>query len=270
MKKLTQLFYPVLILAGSLLGACQPESSSEQTNQADTARVDANPAAEGFNEAASDLQAIAIADEIMQAMGGRKNWDNTRLIRWNFFGLRTLYWDKQTGDVRIDFPEDSLNIMLNVNNDQGKVYRNGQELTDADSLQPYLSQGKSIWINDSYWLVMPYKMKDSGVTLKYLGTDTTLRGDEADLLQLTFENVGDTPQNKYKIYVDKEKRLVSQWAYFKEASQDTANFVLPWLDYQKHGNILLSGNRDARQITDIQVRNTVPEGLFTSLRKPEK
>ena len=33
--------------------------------------------------------------------------------------------------------------------------------------------GGNDWINDLYWLVMPFKLKDSGVTLKCLGEDTT-------------------------------------------------------------------------------------------------
>jgi hypothetical protein len=53
-----------------------------------------NPAAEGFNESASDAKAIAIADEVMQAMGGRKAWDKTRYLSWKFFSFRQLTWDR--------------------------------------------------------------------------------------------------------------------------------------------------------------------------------
>ena len=44
---------------------------------------------------------------------------------------------------------------------------------------------------------MPYKLKDSGVTLKYKGQDTLETGHPAEKLQLTFEEVGKTPENKY-------------------------------------------------------------------------
>ena len=53
-----------------------------------------NPAAEGFNQTNSDAQAIAIADEVMLAMGGREAWDNTRYLCWKFFGRDELIWDK--------------------------------------------------------------------------------------------------------------------------------------------------------------------------------
>ena len=45
---------------------------------------------------------------------------------------------------------------------------------------------------------MPFKLKNSGVTLKYLGdTTATKDGKPADVLQLTFEGMGVTPDNKH-------------------------------------------------------------------------
>jgi hypothetical protein len=32
------------------------------------------------------------------------------------------------------------------------------------------------WINDAYWLVMPWKLQDPGVTLSYVKTDTLQMG----------------------------------------------------------------------------------------------
>ena len=228
-----------------------------------------NPPAEGFNLEDSDQKAIELADQVMKAHGGRVAWDSTRLLVWNFFGFRKLYWDKQSGDVRIDFTNNDLKIILNEKSMEGRVFKDGQEFQQTDSLKKYLDQGKSIWINDSYWLVMPFKLKDSGVTLKYLREDTTQNGRKSQVLQLTFKNVGDTPQNKYEVFVDQENYMVTQWSYFKEATQDSANFTLPWLDYKKHGNIKLSGNRGVREISEIQVLDTVPEGLFDSFEAVE-
>ena len=206
---------------------------------------------------------LAIADSVMKAMGGRKNWDNTRYIEWNFFGNRKLLWDKWDSKVRIKMLEpDSTRMLLDMNNMEGKVMKNGEELTNPDSVKKYLDQAKRIWINDSYWLVMPYKLKDSGVTIKYLGEDTTKTGIKCDLLQLTFEKVGVTPQNKYHIWADQKDHLVRQWAYYKEASQTEPNFVMPWLNYEKHGNILLSGDRGERKLTDIKLLDKVPDHTF--------
>jgi len=226
-----------------------------------------NPAAEGFNAAASDAKAIALADAAMEAMGGRKNWDKTHFITWNFFGNRRLTWDKWTGDVRVENLKNDQTVLLNVNNNIGRVMKNGQELTQPDSVAKYVKQAKSAWINDSYWLVMPFKLKDSGVTLKYIGGDKTEDGATADKVQLTFDSVGDTPQNKYYVWLSPETHLASQWAYYPKSDMDKPSFVLPWKNYKPYGKVLLSGDRGQRQLTDIQVFDKLPKSVFESFDK---
>ncbi|MGB1718880.1 MAG: hypothetical protein ACPHO6_12015 [Candidatus Latescibacterota bacterium] len=66
------------------------------------------PAAQGFDTAGSSPQAIALAEETMQAMGGYPAWSQTRFITWRFFGRRLHVWDKWTGDIR--FEQDDLTV----------------------------------------------------------------------------------------------------------------------------------------------------------------
>lgn len=220
-----------------------------------------NPPAENFNAEASDQRAIELADDVMKSMGGRTAWDNTRFIRWTFFGRRTLLWDKWTGQVRIDFTDTDEVYLVNINTNEGKIWQDGAYLTVPDSIAKYSSRAKSIWINDSYWLVMPYKLKDSGVTLKYLGEET--KGDTLQhTLQMTFENVGDTPDNKYWVVIDDETKLVSDWVFYTKFDDEEPRFSTPWADYQTHGNIMLSGNRGRGQLTNIGVFTSVPEQVF--------
>ena len=230
------------------------------TQVSGTGLPDANPPAEGFNETASDERAMQLADSVMQAMGGRTAWDTTRYFAWDFFGQRSLLWDKQTGDVRIEVPQESAIYAINVNDNTGQVMKDGQPVTNADSLAKYVQQGKEIWINDSYWLFMPFKLKDSGVTLTYAGEDTIQGGAPAEKLMMTFNDVGVTPQNKYYVYVDPQDHLVTQWAYYPEANLDTPRFVAPWNNYQEYGGLLLSG--DPRGISNIRVLHNVPEDAF--------
>ncbi|MBL7827950.1 MAG: hypothetical protein JNJ57_15075 [Saprospiraceae bacterium] len=211
----------------------------------------------------SDRKAVQIAKEVMKAMGGQKAWDNTRCISWNFFGRRTLLWDKWSGMVRIEWQKTPRKVIVNLNDGSGKVQLNGVDQTHPDSLAKYLKMGKEVWINDSYWLVMPFKLLDPGVTLKYQGRDKTPDGRIADLLQLTFNQVGVTPDNKYKVWVDKESRLITQWAYFEKFTDDTPKLINAWAEYKPYGEILLSGNRGERgNLYPIEVTNTVPEGMF--------
>ena len=239
----------------AMFAACQPDNGNRGNND--------NPPAPGFDLAHSDPAAVELADSVMVAMGGRKNWDGTRFISWSF-GKRKLVWDKARGDVRIESEPDSTIYLVNINDLKGRVQIKGQELTDRDSLQKMLTRAKSIWINDSYWLTMPFKLKDSGVTLKYLGEDTTLTGARANVMELTFEKVGDTPNNKYRVYVDVRDNRVKQWAYYKDASQESATAVWPWDNYKRYGDILLSANRsNDRGPRDVRVDEKLDRDVFT-------
>jgi hypothetical protein len=245
--------YLIFFFALLCLAACAPKPKT---------LADLNPPAEGFDIANSDPQAIQLADSIMAAMGGRENWDKVRYISWNFFGARDLTWDKHTGLVRVESPRDSSIYLVNINTGEGRVKFHGTELTEADTVKKLLANAKGIWINDSYWLTMPFKLKDSGVTLKHRGQDT-LKNNRYQILELTFKEVGDTPENKYKLYVDSDK-MIKYWAYFKDAKIDTANFIRPWDNYQKYGNILLSADRsDNGGPKNVKIAETLPDKLFT-------
>ncbi len=255
-------------LAVVFMSSCaQPAANTEEESTAEV-----NPAAEGFNLEASDAKAIEIADKVMEAMGGRKAWDATRHISWNFFGFRTLTWDKHKGNVRIDVPSESSTYLYNLFTNEGRVKLKGEELTEADSVAKYLERARSIWINDAYWLVMPFKLKDSGVTLKYVGQDSTMAGVMSDVLSLTFEEVGVTPENKYLVYVDPETSLITQWDYYQDASQESTERMFPWNDYKPYGEILLSGDRGEsprgkRELTDIRVVDSLALSAYTEFNE---
>ena len=151
----------------------------------------------------------------------------------------------------------------------GRVFRNGEELTNPDSVAKYVKQGKRNWLNDSYWLLMPFKLKDNGVTLKYLGDELTQAGKPADVLQLTFKNGPVASGSKYKVWVDKKSHLVSQWAQYPKLTDNDPLFTLPWDDYQTHGSILLSGERGDHDLTDIMVFTGLPGEVFSDFTRTD-
>lgn len=251
-----------LLICIVILGSCAQPSEKDSTI---ITMEDLNPAAPGFDSINSDSKAIKWADAVMQAMGGRKKWDETRYISWNFFGRRNLWWDKYSGDVRIESSSDSTAYLLNVNSGIGKVRIKGNEISDPDSLKRYLQRGKSIWINDSYWLVMPFKLKDSGVTLKYLREDSTMEGKAAHVLGMTFKNVGDTPDNKYEVYITKSDSLVKQWAFYGTSAQDSASAIWPWDNYKSYNGLMLSSDRsDDKGPHNVQVFDNLDSEIFTN------
>ncbi len=227
---------------------------------------ESNPPAPGFDLAGSDAKAIEIADQVMAAMGGRDAWDATRYIRWRFFGRRFHVWDKHTGRIRIEGvgreDQKPYVILMNLHAKEGRAWRDGTEITDPTELAKMIDGGESAWINDSYWIAMPYKLKDSGVTLKYAGSGEMEDGRSAEVLQLTFEGVGRTPENKYLVYVASDSGLVEQWDFYPQAADAEPRFKVPWHNWQRYGRILLSDNRGEGSHTEMAVFDELPDSVF--------
>lgn len=239
-----------------LIFSCQP---SEKTEEKQETKKKETPS---FDPEKSDVIAVELADKVIKAHGGEENWDNTHYISWNFLGVRDLIWDKYTGNVRIDFPGEKSTYLININQDTGRVKIGDRELTKADSLDKYIERGKQIWVNDSYWLVFPFKLKDPGVQLQYAGQDSTENENLADVISLTFEKVGFTPQNKYKAYIDPDSYLILQWDFYRNASDSVATFKNVWTDYQEYGDIMLSSGRGERELRNIKVAQEWDDSVF--------
>jgi hypothetical protein len=214
----------------------------------------------------NDKKADGIVQNMLTAMGGLKNYNKTHFIQWNFVN-RKLFWDKWTGNVRIENPTENQVILVNINTLKGKVYENGVLVKDQTKVNGLLKKAKNWWINDSYWLVMPWKLQDPGVNLTYVKTDKLPNGKTADILQLTFSAVGVTPDNKYWLYVDREDHLIKQWAHYKNFNDAKPKFVKPWNNYQKVGSILLSFDRPNEEVgpKNVIVKTNIYSSLFSEL-----
>lgn len=236
--------------------------------------------------ARSDARAAAIADRVMQALGGAEAWNSTRYLRFDFAvdrGGKTVVsrshtWDKSTGLYRLEAktkpgPERPRKegapyvALANVNTKEGSVYINGKRLEGEEAKQ-YLDMAYAIWVNDTYWLLMPYKMKDPGVVLAYDGEEK--KGNEAwDKVVLTFDNVGLTPKDKYWAYVNRATGLVDKWEYILNGGPGPA---IPWVwkDWTRQGTILLASDRVSQQddtrihFPVLEAPASVPDRVFTS------
>ena len=216
----------------------------------------------------ADARSAEIAESVMERMGGHDAWQATRFLTWNFFGNRRHLWDKHGGDIRVEGTDrdsgDSYLVLMNLNSKEGRGWVNDVEVTEPEELAGLLERGESAWINDSYWVFMPYKLRDPGVTMKHVGEGTMVDERAAEVLELTFADVGRTPENRYLVYVAADSGLVEQWDFYAQASDEEPSFQIPWHDWQPHGDILLSANRGRGSHTGIAVLEQVPAEAFTS------
>jgi hypothetical protein len=221
----------------------------------------ANPACQSFDVEHSDPKAIAVADEVMQALGGRAAWDATRCIEWTFAGRRKLLWDKTTGNFRLD--DGKSVVLMNIGTGQGRVFEDGREVAhDPDKVRHDLDAAYRVWVNDSYWMFAPYKLKDSGVTLTSAGERAFPDGRVADVLRLEFENVGVTPDNAYEMWVARDTHRVEQWSYFRNKNDKKPAMTTPWAGWKKYGRIwLASDHGQGPSTTNITVYDEPPARL---------
>lgn len=200
----------------------------------------------------ADEKAVRVADAMMKAMGGPKAFEKTRYLRFNFASERDgklagppveHLWDRHTGRYRVAWVRDGkrYQALFNVNTKQGKVYADSQEVTGED-LEKALKTAYGRFINDTYWLLMPCKLCDPGVHLKYEG-ERQEEGVTYDVVTLSFDdNIGLTPKDRYWAYVNRETHLMDKWAFvLKGADVPPTPFL--WKNWQTYGKVRLSNER---------------------------
>lgn len=208
-----------------------------------------------------DERAVMLARQTLDRMGGQDNWDAARYIAWDIFG-QTHYWDKWTGAFR--WERDSMIVIMNINEMTGRAWSSRVEMEAGQALDDLLAKTYARWINNSYWLLMPYKLLDPGVNLTYVGTEMTEDGTKAEVLELTFDEVGLTPWNKYKVYIDAESKLVCQWSYFENRSDEEPGFTRPWEEWSQHGSLWFSTGRGSERtnVTRLVIMDDMDQSIF--------
>jgi hypothetical protein len=214
----------------------------------------------------ADPRAVEIARRVLERLGGQEAWDATRHVRWRFFGGRLHHWDKQTGDIRIDSParqdRKARTVLMNIHTRRGRAWEEGREFAGAD-LDQALDLAHQWWVNDSYWMFMPYKLLDPGVRLRALGERPLPDGRAADVIELTFApGIGYTPENKYDVWVARDTGLVEQWSYYERASDPEPEITDPWSGWRQFGRIWLATAHGRPAEWDIAVFDELPPVVY--------
>lgn len=226
--------------------------------------------------AASDAKAVALADEVMAALGGRQAWAATRYLRFDFAVeregktalSRAHTWDKGTGRYRLEGQDKQgrrLLSILNLNSKAGSAWRDGRRLS-GDEEKKQIEDAYATWVNDTYWLLMPYKLRDPGVRLSMAGPEKSAGG-EWDKLLLSFDSVGLTPKDRYWVWVNRKTRLVDRWDYILDGGPGPATTFL-WKGWRTYGGIRLAPervdpNRGTRILFPVlETPESVPDAAF--------
>jgi hypothetical protein len=228
--------------------------------------------------AESDPKAIAIADQVMTALGGKEAWNDTHFLRFDFAveqGGRTVMsrahtWDKWTGRYRLDAKTKDgapYTVLMNVNTKEGTAYMKGAKV-EGEQAKKLVDDTYAAWVNDTYWLLMPYKMRDPGVTLALAG-EAKEGGATYDKVHLTFQDVGLTPKDQYWAYVNRDTHLMDKWEFVLQGQKPPA-VPWAWKNWQRYGKVMLSNDKvspkDGTRIffPVLDAPASVPDAVFTS------
>jgi hypothetical protein len=201
----------------------------------------------------SERRATDVAKELWNALGGDDGWNHARYLRFDWIvergGKRVVarshYWDRFTGRYRVDGVDEKAgpySVYLNVNTRSGDAWVGGKKLTDAAEIKKWVNDGYEAFINDSYWLLAPFKLLDPGVTLAYDGEDKGPGGEACDVVKLSFAGVGLTPKDIYWMLVDQKSHLVVEWKYILDGGKGPPT-AFAWSDWHKVGSIQLASTR---------------------------
>ncbi len=225
----------------------------------------------------SDPKAVAIADRVMQALGGEAAWNATRYLRFDFavdrdgktVMRRAHTWDKWTGRYRVEGKDRdgrAVIVAMSLSTKDGAATTAGAPLA-GEELGKALEAGYAWWVNDTYWLLMPYKMRDPGVVLSLAGTEK--KGEDRwDKVRLTFEGVGLTPKDRYWVFVNAKTGLVDRWEFVLKGEK-TPPVPFDWKGWRSYGRIQLADDRvnpkDGTRIhfPVLEVPAALPDAAFS-------
>lgn len=265
-----------IVLIGCFGAACAPGEPSERT-------VDV--AAE-LSAAAPVDTARFYAQQVMNSLGGKEAWDRTRYVSYRWLveregavvADRQHAWDRYEGRYRVEFEQrDSTHLMLfNVNElreipdlgpvPAGRAWIGDRELTGANR-DAALRRGYSVFINDSYWALMPFKWEDPGVHLTYEGIRTLSDGAGYAVVHLTFDEGLGVSEDQYWGFVDPTTGRMAAWQYLLGTDTEPGD-VIWWEDPTAVGSLRFPMNRvrdgGGRFIyfDDVVMGTTVPTGRF--------
>jgi hypothetical protein len=274
MSRARLLIAVAFLCTGGLLAGCGGSSSPSSTSA-------------GFTDTLTvDSKADSVAVRLLEAHGANA-FASAPYLRFNFAvetpeGEQVVarhLWNRSTGDYRVEWasgPDSNYVALVNVRDvedqrPEGTVYLNGTELTGEEA-QAAREQAYGRFINDTYWLLAPLKVYDSGVNRHYAADSSTA---EHEVLRLTFGDVGLTPGDTYWLDVSTETGRLDRWSmHLQGMSEEATPRSYTWTDYvtleAPEGEVTLARRHEAAErdlailTNQLALPSSPPAGAFST------
>jgi hypothetical protein len=132
-----------------------------------------------------DVDVERIYTRMMTVMAPGSAWPQARYLAFDWViarpdgepVVRSHRWDRWEGRYRVEAVRDGklMLALFDVGDPaSGRVWLDGRPVTGEQAME-MLRQANAIYVNDSYWLIMPYKWRDPGVHARYPAFGRTTR-----------------------------------------------------------------------------------------------
>jgi hypothetical protein len=124
--------------------------------------------------------AYEVVQWIWDHLGGEDAFEKCRYIRftWTYEhegevkSTRSHVWDRFEGDYVLEFTDSKTSaeykVYFNVNSKRGSAFKDGAAVPETENAQ-LVERAYSIFINDTYWLLAPTKLRDPGARIQFVG-----------------------------------------------------------------------------------------------------
>lgn len=254
-----------------VLVAC---SGAESRSEAETDESEPEPEMAPEAEPEPETPADSLARELWRSAGG-EGLDEVAQIDFRFVvtdGDETAFeaahrWDRRGARDRVTWTDRQgavQDAVVNLETKRACGHIDGRAV-GGDPLAALGQSAYGRWVNDAYWLMVPLKVLDPGVSRRLLEPEGETRR-----LELTFADVGLTPGDRYVLEIDPEGRLV-RWEMALEGME--AGDEPTGVTFEGHTTIgpltlplehTAEGDDGTRRILlkDVAVHETVQEEVF--------
>lgn len=171
-----------------------------------------------------------LADKMLTTLN-KEAFDSLKYISFTFKGLHQHKWNLEANTVTVSW--DSLDVFVNLNRP-----------TDSYDLIEY--QAYEYFINDSFWLVAPFKVRDAGVIR------STVDVEDGEGLLVSYTSGGVTPGDSYLWILD-EDGFPKAWKLWTSIVP-IGGVSFSWEDWETHQNTwICTRHKSALLDLDIEV-----------------
>lgn len=181
--------------------------------------------------AADNAASNSLVADVWKASGG-EHWQNVKELRFTF--------EVESGGKIVASAKHDWNVAAGTDRVQWTDKEGNAKDATANLLAPAqegdAKKAYARWVNDSYWLLAPLKIRDRGVNAAPDGIKN-LNGTPCPTIHLSFGEVGLTPTDQYVLYVDPQTKLLRAWDYIPK---EGTGFQATWEKYQTFGGLKLA------------------------------